>query len=100
MYIQENLEVTTFSDSDACRKKEIDFTIQKESAQQSKSTKETYVQIQKGGSFTLYDEDHVTKYQKKMRRQLSCTKQSQKITLCRNSLLTWTMQQKIQKLMQ
>lgn len=39
MYIKENLEVMTFPDSDAWRKKEIDFTIQKGSAQREHTTK-------------------------------------------------------------
>ena len=48
MTLQKNLEVTTFLDSNAWKKKELDCTIQKGNTQQSKATEEIYAQIQKG----------------------------------------------------
>ncbi|KAK0607582.1 hypothetical protein LWI29_017049 [Acer saccharum] len=59
----ENLEVTTFPDSDAWRKKEIDLTIQKGNSQQSKKIQETDAQIQKEKPYISCDENNNTKSQ-------------------------------------
>ncbi|TXG63956.1 hypothetical protein EZV62_010950 [Acer yangbiense] len=61
--LQENLEVTTFPDLDAWRKKEIDLTIQKGNSQQSKKIQETDAQIQKEKPYIFCNENNNTKSQ-------------------------------------